>query len=150
MAFVIHALPADALDRARAGDTGAAVVRLVATGGEALRCCLADAERDTELILFNYAPPLPGSPYQETGAVYAHARPCAGPAAIGAYPSGWYGRTQVLRAYDDRGWIHPSTRVHDGSDPEASIAEMLHDPAVAQIHSRNVAYGCYMFAVTRA
>ena len=30
------------------------------------------------------------------------------------------------------------------------ITEMLADPGVVQIHSRNVAYGCYMFTVGRA
>ena len=49
-----------------------------------------------------------------------------------------------------RGWIHDATRVHDGSDPEAVIADMLADPSVAEIHSRNIAWGCYMFRVTRA
>jgi hypothetical protein len=30
------------------------------------------------------------------------------------------------------------------------IAELLADAGVVQIHSRNVAWGCYMFTVTRA
>ena len=55
----------------------------------------------------------------------------------------------MLRAYDARGWIHPSTRVHDGSDPEAAIAAVLAHQDVVEVHSRNVAYGCYMFRVTR-
>jgi hypothetical protein len=99
--------------------------------------------------LGSYEPALPTSPYREVGAVYAHAAACPGPAGRDTYPSDWYGRPQVLRAYDERGWIHPSTRVHDGTEPEAAIAEMLTDPEVVLIHSRNVAYGCYMFAVTR-
>ncbi len=53
----------------------------------------------------------------------------------------------MLRAYDDRGWIHPATTVHDGSDPESAIAEVLAAPGVVEVHSRNIAYGCYMFAV---
>jgi len=53
-----------------------------------------------------------------------------------------------LRAYDARGWIHPATRVHDGSDPEGAIAAVLGEPGVMELHSRNVAYGCFMFAVT--
>ena len=55
----------------------------------------------------------------------------------------------MLRAYDRRGWIHDSTTVHDGQDPEAVIARLLADPEVAHVHSRNVAWGCYMFAITR-
>jgi hypothetical protein len=40
--------------------------------------------------------------------------------------------------------------VHDGRDPEAVIAALLADPEVAQVHSRNVAWGCYMFTIIRA
>ncbi|HRN28627.1 MAG TPA: DUF1203 domain-containing protein [Terrimesophilobacter sp.] len=125
-------------------------IALPAEGGEPLRCCLRNATEGEELILFNYEPPLPAaSPYRETGAVFTHADECAGPAATG-YPQEWVGRKQVLRAYDARGWIHPSTRVHDGTDPDAAITSILADPDVVLIHSHNVAYGCYMMAITRA
>jgi hypothetical protein len=126
---------------------GAAVT---ATGGEPLRCCLRDATDGEKLVLFNYAPPLPDeSPYQEKGAVFTHAAACAGPASVTTYPSDWVGRPQALRAYDARGWIHPSTHVHDGTDPDAAIAEVFSHPEVVEVHSRNLAYGCYMFRVTR-
>jgi uncharacterized protein DUF1203 len=151
--FRIHPIPADVLDRVRAEGidvSGNPCEHVIAEGGEPLRCCLRGAERGDELILFGYEPPIPASPYREIGAVFTHAHPCAGPVAADGYPSDWYGRPQVLRAYDHRGWIHGSTRTHDGTDPEAVIAEMLADPDVVQIHSRNIAWGCYMFAVTRA
>ncbi len=153
VAFRIHPLPADLLGRVRASGTDAAgnrVEHLLAEGGDPLRCCLRGAEPGEELILFGYEPPLPASPYREVGAVIAHARPCGGPASTDAYPPDWYGRPQVLRAYDDRGWIHDATRVHDGQAPGATLAELLAAPGVVQVHSRNVAYGCYMFTVTRA
>jgi hypothetical protein len=38
--------------------------------------------------------------------------------------------------------------VHDGTDPEAALAAVLAAPGVVEVHSRNIAYGCYMFAVT--
>lgn len=121
-----------------------------ANGGEPLRCCLRDAEEGEEIVLFNHEPPLPpGSPYQEKGAVFTHAADCEGPASVTSYPRDWVGRPQALRAYDERGWIHPSTHVHDGSDPEAAIAAVLSHPEVVEVHSRNLAYGCYMFRVTR-
>jgi hypothetical protein len=123
---------------------------VTATGGEPVRCCLSDATAGEELVLFNYAPPLPDeSPYQEKGAVFVHAAACAGPASVTSYPSDWVGRPQALRAYDARGWIHPSTHVHDGTNPDAAIAEVLSHPEVVEVHSRNLAYGCYMFRVTR-
>ena len=55
-----------------------------------------------------------------------------------------------LRAYDVRGWMHPATGVHDGTDLVAAIEAVLAEPGVVQVHSRNVAYGCYMLRVTRA
>ncbi|NYV74697.1 DUF1203 domain-containing protein, partial [Streptomyces sp. UH6] len=55
----------------------------------------------------------------------------------------------VLRAYDARGRIHDATTVHDGTDPEAVIAAQFAHREVVQIHSRNIAWGCFMFRVTR-
>jgi hypothetical protein len=154
--FVVHALPIDVLVAARAqapdGTGPDGPQQLVATGGEPLRCCLRDAEPGERCVLFNYRPPLPApSPYQETGAVFAHAtaEDCAGLPAAGRYPEAWVGRPQVLRAYDGRGFIHPATRVHDGTDPDAVIAEVLAEPDVVVVHSRNVAYGCFMFSIGR-
>ncbi|SNT44373.1 Protein of unknown function [Asanoa hainanensis] len=147
----IHAISAQTLAGVRTSGrdvSGHPVETVVATGGEPLRCCLRDASAGEDLILFGYEPVLPASPYREIGAVFAHAVACPTEPAAG-YPADWRGRRQVLRAYDSRGWIHPATREHDGTDPEAVIASILADPAVVQVHSRNIAYGCYMFAITR-
>ena len=130
-------------------ERGADGVTMTATGGEPLRCCLRDAAEGEELLLFNYEPPLPDSPYREKGAVFTHASPCEGPSSVTSCPADWMGRPQALRAYDSRGWIHPATRMHDGTDPSAAIAEVLAEPEVVEVHSRNLAYGCYMFRVTR-
>ncbi|GAA2431929.1 DUF1203 domain-containing protein [Streptomyces macrosporus] len=151
-AFRIHALPAETLDSVRASGVdvlGHRAERITAEGGEPLRCCLRDARPGDKLLLFGYQPPLPAGPYREVGAVLAHAEPCAGPADIAGYPPDWRGRPQVLRAYDARGRIHDATTVHDGQDPEKVIAELLAEPDVVQLHSRNIAWGCYMFAITR-
>ncbi|MBA3369235.1 MAG: DUF1203 domain-containing protein [Geodermatophilaceae bacterium] len=149
--FVIHAVPTAILDDVRASRrdaSGNVPAQVQASGGEPLRCCLRNALVSEELILFGYEPPLPASPYREVGAIFAHAEPCAGPVSVDAYPSDWRGRSQVLRAYDERGWIH-AAKLHDGEQPETALADLLADPAVVQIHSRNLAHGCFMFAVTR-
>jgi hypothetical protein len=148
MTYLIRALESDVLSRARGNQPDVPVERIAAAGGEPLRCCLRDATAGEASLLIGYEPPLPASPYAEKGAVFVHAEPCAGPAD--GYPADWIGRPQVLRAYDSRGWIHPSTRVHDGTDPVTVIEEMLEHADVERIHSRNIAYGCYMFEVTRA
>jgi hypothetical protein len=152
MTFHVHALPADVLARVRTTGidvSGTPIARMRADGGEPLRCCLRNADAGEALILFGYEPPIGASPYREIGPVFAHAETCAGPSATTAYPPAWRGRKQVLRAYDRRGWIHDAV-VHDGTDPEREIERLLADPAVVQLHSRNVAYGCFMFAVTRS
>ncbi|BCY12200.1 DUF1203 domain-containing protein [Actinoplanes sp. L3-i22] len=151
MDFRVHAMPTEVLERVRkesAGPPRPDVVRLTAEGGEQIRCCLRNARAGEELLLFNYEPPIPPSPYQEAGAVFAHAEPCAG-AEDDGYPADWRGGPRVLRAYDERGWIHPNSRAHDGTDPEGALAEVFADPAVVQVHVRNIAYGCFMFVATR-
>ncbi|PZS19892.1 MAG: DUF1203 domain-containing protein [Pseudonocardiales bacterium] len=150
-AFRIHAVAPDVLEQARGSGldaSGNPVAQVSAGGGEPLRCCLRDARPGEQLMLFGYEPPIPPSPYREVGAIFAHAQPCEGHPDSAAYPQGWRGRPQVLRGYDARGWIHAAT-VHDGQHPEAALEELLADPEVVQVHSRNVAYGCYMFTVTR-
>jgi hypothetical protein len=147
--FEIHALAESVVTAARTNRSNpepSAVI--VAGGGEPVRCCLRDAAPGDELLLFNYEPPLPASPYRERGAVFVHATSCPSPPAADEYPADWRGRPQVLRAYDERGWIHEATTVHDGTDPEAAIAAVLAAPGVVQVHSRNIAYGCYMFTIT--
>jgi hypothetical protein len=153
MTYRIRAIPSEDLAEVRRsglGANGTAVVELLADGGEPLRCCLRNARTGEACILFGYEPPIPGkgSPYREVGAVFAHALPddCEGPSVADEYPKDWYGRPQVLRAYDERGWIHPATRTHDGTDPVDALTRVLAEPGVAEVHSRNIAYGCYMFS----
>ncbi|MFG1656200.1 DUF1203 domain-containing protein [Micromonospora chersina] len=149
--YVIRPVPAEVLaDLRRTGRdaSGQPPERSCAEGGEPLRCCLRDATPGEALLLFGYAPPLPPGPYREVGPIFAHAVDCPGPADPTAYPADWRGRPQVLRAYDRRGRIVGGRR-HDGDDPEAVIAELLADPAVDRLHSRNVVYGCWMFTVAR-
>ncbi len=147
-------LPGEVLEGARDGQPdagGRAPVPVTAGGGEPARCCRTDAVTGEALLLLAFRPSLPrdDSPYQEVGAVYVHAESCAGAGPSDAYPVDWLRRPQVLRAYDERGWIHPATRVHDGTDSERELAEVLATPGVVEVHSRNVAYGCWMFAAVR-
>ncbi|HEU5110568.1 MAG TPA: DUF1203 domain-containing protein [Micromonosporaceae bacterium] len=128
--FVVEAIPRARLDLMRDGGVDDAGDRLrphaSTRGGEPLRCCLRYAEPGEELALLAYRPEGTGGAYREVGPVFVHASPCAGPADGGAYPSAFRDRRQVLRAYD-----------RDGR-----IADAL--------HSRNVLYGCYSFAIRRA
>ena len=80
--------------------------------------------------------------------MFVHASPCEGYAADGGWPPEYRDRQQVLRAYNDRGRIADAILV-DGPEAEDGIAKLLADPAHVLVHSRNVLYGCYMFAVSR-
>jgi hypothetical protein len=144
--FEVHALPADVVARALF-DGG---VMMEAAGDEPLRCCLRNAHAGERILLFNYEPPIGDgrSPYRELGAVFAHAEPCGAARSRARYPEAWRRRRQVLRAYDARGWIVDAV-VHDGRAPEAEIARLFACAGVVELHSRNVAYGCFMFRVTR-
>lgn len=120
---------------------------VAAGGGEPLRCCLTDAAGAEDLLLFGYRPQLPvPSPYLESGAVFVHAAVCDGPASTSQYPPAWLHRPQVVRAYDQRGWIHPATTLHDGTDPLATLASVLGQEGVVEAHSRNIVHGCFMFS----
>jgi hypothetical protein len=150
--FRVRALPERLLERVRGCEpdaSGNPAERVRASGGEPVRCCLRDARPGEDLLLLSYEPPIPPGPYVERGAVFVHARPCLGPLSEDRYPREWYGRPQVLRSYDRRGWIRDA-QVHDGRQPEAVLSRLLADPEVVQVHSRNVAYGCFMFQVVRA
>ena len=151
MDFQIHAIPPEALESVRASKidaSGNPVEAVTAEGGEPLRCCLRNARPGEALLLFGYEPPIGKSPYREIGAVFAHAEKCGGRQTSAEYPSDWRKKPQVLRAYDRRGWIRDAV-VHQGANAEAEIARLLQDPEAVQLHSRNVAYGCFMFVVTR-
>ena len=152
MNFQIHALPPEVLERVRASRvdvSGTPIEQVTAEGGAPLRCCLRNARPGEALLLFGYEPPIGKSPYREVGAVFAHAVSCGGRQASGEYPADWRKKRQVLRAYDRRGWIRDAV-VHQGTNAEAEIARLLQDPEAVQLHSRNVAYGCFMFVVTRS
>jgi hypothetical protein len=126
---------------------GRPAVRSTAGGGEPMRCCRGNARAGESLLLFAFRPPLPGpgSPYEEVGPVFVHAEPYYPSTDDGKYPAAWFGRPQVLRAYDERGWIHPASRVHDGNHADRQLAEVLATPGVVEVHSRNIVYGCWMF-----
>jgi Protein of unknown function (DUF1203) len=149
--FRIHPIPGAILEHVRSSRldaSGNPVERVTAEGGEPLRCCLRNARAGESLLLFGYEPPIGKSPYREIGAVFAHAERCESKPVYAEYPSDWRTKPQVLRSYDRRGWIRDAV-VHQGSNAETEIARLLADPETVQLHSRNVAYGCFMFVVTR-
>ena len=133
-----------------------------AEGGSPLRCCLRPSLAGEQIALVSYAPLRrwaretaadPG-PYDEVGPVFIHPTPCGGPDGTG-YPSWLAAGQRVLRAYNADGHILGGRLVDpdpDGSPlpVESALAEMFADPAVALVHGRAVAFGCFTFEVRRA
>ena len=121
----------------------------MATGrGEPLRCCLRDARPGERLVLFGYRPPTADGPYREVGPVFAHAEPCRGTTGTGTRATGSADRRCCARTTTAAGSTRPrgARRQRPGGRDRAVLAE----PGVVEVHSRNIAYGCFMFAVTAA
>jgi hypothetical protein len=117
-------------------------------GGAPLRCCLRDSRPGERLRLGAVTPPGPAGAYAEKGPVFVHADGCPGP-ADGSYPEEFRSRRQVFRAYNPAGEIVGGEVVGAGRGQEATAERLLADPGVAFLHSRNVEFGCYMFAIHR-
>jgi hypothetical protein len=117
--------------------------------GAPLRCCLREARAGERLALIAYRPEGTAGAYREVGPVFVHAARCGGYVERDAYPAAFRHRRQVFRAYDEAGRIADALLV-EGAHAEASIEHLLASPRVAIVHSRNVLYGCYMFAIGRS
>lgn len=117
-------------------------------GGAPLRCCLRDSRQGERIALVAVTPDGPLGAYRETGPVFVHADGCPGPQDSG-YPEDWRRRTQVFRAYDSTGSIVGGTVVPPGQGQEEAARELLRDPSVAFLQTRNVVFGCYMLTIRR-
>ena len=126
--------------------TTAVEVSIDREGGAPLRCCLRDSRPGERIVLASVTPPGPEGAYAESGPVFLHADPCAGPDRPG-YPDEFRRRTQVFRAYSADGRIVGGRVVRPEDDQEAVAEELLAEANVAYLHSRNVVHGCYMFAI---
>jgi hypothetical protein len=129
-----------------------------AEAGSPLRCCNRLSRTGERIVLASHSPlhrwataqGVDPGPYDETGPVFLHAEPCAGPANDG-FPDDYRGLPRVLRAYDARGHIVGGQVIDEGaSDPEQAIDDVFADPDVAFIHARALVAGCFTFAIERA
>lgn len=148
-----EAVPAGQLQRIRASGRDEAgnplIVEFDAEGGNPLRCCLRETKPGERVILIAYTPPGTAGAYAERGPIFVHAEACGGYPTPREYPSGLRHRRQVVRAYDRRGRIAEGMLATNGEHAERVIAELLSRPDIELVHLRNVAYGCYNFAVRR-
>ena len=123
-------------------------IRVDSEGGAPLRCCLRDSRPGERIALIVVTPAGPRGAYRETGPVFVHADPCPGPSHTG-YPEDFRRRAQVFRAYDWTGSIVGGVVVPAGTGQEEAARQLLADPSVAFVHTRNVVFGCYMLTIRR-
>jgi hypothetical protein len=140
--LVFEPLPAGPLPRG-------ARIRVDAEGGAPLRCCLRDSRPGERIALMAVTPEGPRGAYRETGPVFVHAGPCPGPLDH-RYPEDFRRRAQVFRAYDWTGSIAGGVVVPAGDGQEEAARQLLRDPSVAFVQTRNVVHGCYMLTIRRA
>lgn len=149
--FRVEAIPVETLELIRAtGRDEAGNVpreRVDVDGGSPLRCCLRDALPGERMLLIAYTPPGVAGPYSERGPVFIHAEPCAGYPDVHRYPHELGRRRQIVRGYDLDGNMATATIVADGGAAEQELNTILARPEIRVAHVRNVAAGCYNFAV---
>lgn len=149
--FHVEAIPAETLatirttGRDEAGNPPKEVIDH--EGGSPLRCCLRNARPGERMLLISYTPPGVAGPYAERGPVFVHADPCDGYPEPGTYPHALGRRNQIVRGYDHDGNMATATIVADGYAAERELDTILARPEIRVAHVRNVAAGCYNFAV---
>lgn len=125
------------------------VPRVDGEGGSPLRCCLRDSRPGERIALIAWSPFDRPGPYAEVGPVFVHADECPGYPTPSTWPDGFRARRHVVRAYGSDGAIREARIVEPDGSQEAAALDLLADPDVAFLHSRNVLFGCYMFEVRR-
>jgi hypothetical protein len=149
--FRIEAIPPATLSQIRSAGRDEAGnplrVRVDDEGGSPLRCCLRDTVPGERVFLIAYTPPGVAGPYAERGPVFVHEAACVGYPDVHHYPAGLGHRRQIVRGYDHSGNMATATVVADGQEAEQELASVLGRPDIHVAHVRNVAAGCYNFAV---
>ena len=153
--FCVTPIPADVLDGIRAAGEDLSGNRLVPitddAGGSPMRCCLKPSAPGDRLCVIAYRPFTHPGPYAETGPVFVHADACGGYTDTSSYPAGYREwPTMVFRPYRYDGVIaYDAIQMGDGATAEKLIAEILADPTIEFVHTRNVYAGCFMFCISR-
>jgi hypothetical protein len=113
------------------------------------RHCLRLTDPGERLIVFAYRPFETSGPYAEVGPIFIHAGACDPYSEASGIPLDFRERPLTLRAYDARGNIHCAEVAGAGAAEEV-LERFFADPAVAFVHARNPAWGCFDFRLDRA
>lgn len=121
-------------------------------GGSQLRCCLRRSAPGERLLLIGHAPLAADRPWREVGPVHVHEVTCDGYGAPTVVPAWFDDAARVVRAYDGSGaMVHAANRVVEaGSGVADALDAVFEDPAVVEVHVRNLLAQCFVARAVRA
>ena len=121
----------------------------VATGHGPCRHCLRTFDIGNERrILFTYDPFHGLEPFPLPGPVFVHEEPCERYPEDGGFPEDLRAHPLTLNAYGRGRRVIAQLRIDDGQ-VEDVLERLFADPAVAYVHVRDTAAGCYDLRVER-
>jgi Protein of unknown function (DUF1203) len=148
-AFAISPIDAATAGRLRAGAT---IVRVAdESPGYPCRQYLRDAEIGDEMVLVSHDPFAivdTDSPYRCTSAVFLHRHDCSERLDPAPLPDQLTRRRLSVRAFDADAMMLDG-RVVDGTDLDATIAELFAVDQVERLHVHNAGPGCFAAAIER-
>ena len=110
---------------------------------------LCDAEPGQSLLLLNYTHQPADTPYRASHAIFVREGARAAYDRIGEIPDCLRARMISLRAFDRRHMMVDAA-LEDGQRLEASIGQLLSDPAVDYLHAHYARRGCFAARIERA
>lgn len=130
---------------------GHRVEEFVSHGDDQLRCCLRLSQDGERLWVIAHAPLTVLRPWREVGPVFVHAEPCRGYEPGSGFLRYLGTRPRVLRSYTaDQAMYYARNCVTEAGDDLVQVLQgLFEDPAVAEVHLRNLEAQCFIARVTR-
>jgi hypothetical protein len=154
----IEAIPNDVIDQVRSTDRDVSDHRpahLKAKGGEPLRCCLRNAKDGEDILLFGTSR-LCRMRVPTGRSVLSMRTPLnasVGAPTVGVRRTGTGGPRSCARMTGQGGYIRRRRRttgeIPSRQSRQFSLTQRSSRYTVVTSHSRNIAYGCFMFVVRR-
>lgn len=137
-----------ALDDAALAGRRARRVVANADHGYPCRVSLEDARKGETLLLIHHVHHAVETPYRSAFAIYVRENVRETARYVDGCPPVFAGRPIALRGYDESGDLYAARLVPDGN-ADATICEMLTDPAIDHIDAHNAAHGCFSARIER-
>ncbi|MEM7567514.1 MAG: DUF1203 domain-containing protein [Pseudomonadota bacterium] len=154
MTFHILALPSSTFAPLFALDDDALAERNIrrqvvdSSPGYPCRVSLADAEIGETVLLLNHTYQSAASPYRAAHAIYVREGVAQAHPEPGEVPDVMSRRLLSLRAFDGGGMMRGADVV-EGKQAGPSIARLLGDPQITEVHIHNAKPGCFAARAVR-